>query len=116
MCFSTEDKQRFLLRLGRLDSFANHHNCNRSNVAGGRLRGSTWTIRFEVFESFEQRESRDCQERYKIHNHLHDRSGGDMGTHATSSPKSLIFLWQVSSRERREEEALELPAPAPAAP
>lgn len=38
-------------------------------------------------------------------------------THATSSPKSLIFLWQVSSRERREEEALlELPAPVPAPP
>lgn len=44
---------------------------------------------------------------------------GRMGreTHATSSPKSLIFLWQVSSRERREEEALlELPAPVPAPP
>lgn len=39
------------------------------------------------------------------------------GTHATSSPKSLIFLWQVSSRERREEEALlELPVPVPAPP
>lgn len=38
-------------------------------------------------------------------------------THATSSPKSLIFLWQVSSRERREEEALlELPAPPVPAP
>lgn len=27
----------------------------------------------------------------------------DGGTHATSSPKNLIFLWQVSRRERREE-------------
>lgn len=37
-------------------------------------------------------------------------------THATSSPKSLIFLWQVSSRDRREDEEVlpeELPAPAP---
>lgn len=45
--------------------------------------------------------------------------GGRKGreTHATSSPKSRIFLWQVSSRERREEEALlELPAPLPAPP
>lgn len=43
------------------------------------------------------------------------RRGQD--THATSSPKSRIFLWQVSSRERREEEALlELPAPVPAPP
>lgn len=45
--------------------------------------------------------------------------GGRRGreTHATSSPKSRIFLWQVSSRERREEEALlELPAPLPAPP
>lgn len=38
-------------------------------------------------------------------------------THATSSPKSRIFLWQVSSRERREEEALlELPALVPVPP
>ena len=33
------------------------------------------------------------------------------GTHATSSPKNLIFLWQVSRRERREETVELLAAP-----
>jgi len=53
--------------------------------------------------------------RYCLQEEKRGRRGQE--THATSSPKSLIFLWQVSSRERREEEALlELPAPVPAPP
>lgn len=35
----------------------------------------------------------------------------DGGTHATSSPNNLIFLWQVSRRERREETVELLAAP-----